>query len=457
MTLYRPAKQARARIDVPPLPRDPGPAAWNALLPPPEPAIELTENTRADWLVVGAGFAGLAAAKRLSQLRPEDRIVLLEGKRVAEGPGGRNSGFMIDLPHDLQSEDYAGLLEADRKQTWANRLAIDFAAQMAADAGLSQEAFDRCGKINGAATEKGHQHNLDYAAHLSSLGEPHELLDADAMRAKTGSDYYTSGLFTPGTAMLQPAMYVRGLAQALSSNRVRVYENSPVTALAPDGSGWRASTPVGSITAPRIILAVNGLINDFGFFKGRLMHVFTYGSMTRAMTAEEVERLGGDPIWHLTPADPVGTTVRRISGTGGDRLIVRNRFSFDPGKEVPERRFANIGRDHDRVFRARFPKLAGLEMEYRWGGRLCLSTNNVGAFGEVAPGLFSACCQNGLGAAKGTMHGMAAAELAAGTQSDLVDYLLTEAAPRRVPGGPFAEIGANALLKWKEFQARREF
>ena len=40
------------------------------------------------WLVIGAGFAGLAAAKRLSQLRPEDRIVLLEGKRVAEGPGG---------------------------------------------------------------------------------------------------------------------------------------------------------------------------------------------------------------------------------------------------------------------------------------------------------------------------------------------------------------------------------
>ena len=96
-------------------------------------------------------------------------------------------------------------------------------------------------------------------------------------------------------------------------------------------------------------------------------------------------------------------------------------------------------------------------MEYRWGGRLCLSPNNVGAFGEVAPGLFSACCQNGLGAAKGTMHGMAAAELAAGTQSDLVDYLLTEAAPQRVPGGPFAEIGANAVLKWKEFQARQEF
>jgi glycine/D-amino acid oxidase-like deaminating enzyme len=34
--------------------------------------------------------------------------VLLEAGRVAEGAAGRNSGFMIDLPHELTSEDYAG-------------------------------------------------------------------------------------------------------------------------------------------------------------------------------------------------------------------------------------------------------------------------------------------------------------------------------------------------------------
>jgi len=43
--------------------------------------------------------------------------------------------------------------------------------------------------------------------------------------------------------------------------------------------------------------------------------------------------------------------------------------------------------------------------EYRWGGRLCLSRNNVQVIGELEPGLFSACCQNGLGTAKGTLAG----------------------------------------------------
>jgi glycine/D-amino acid oxidase-like deaminating enzyme len=92
----------------------------------------LGEAVTADFLVIGAGFAGLAAAHRLSQLNPEARIVLLEARRVGEGPAGRNSGFMIDLPHDLASDDYGGAVEADRAQTRANRTGIGFAAEMAA-------------------------------------------------------------------------------------------------------------------------------------------------------------------------------------------------------------------------------------------------------------------------------------------------------------------------------------
>ena len=76
-------------IEVKRLPEDPGPAAWNALLPPRPPPRILDENTTADWLVIGAGFAGLAAVRRLAQLRAGDRIVMLEASRVGEGPAGR--------------------------------------------------------------------------------------------------------------------------------------------------------------------------------------------------------------------------------------------------------------------------------------------------------------------------------------------------------------------------------
>ena len=153
------------------LPRDPGPAAWNAILGPgPAPTVAMGD-IKADWLVIGGGFAGLAAVRRLAQLHPNDRIVLLEATRFAHGPAGRNSGFMIDLPHDLASDDYGGGIEADKTQTTANRAAIAFAAEMAHDLGLPTEALDPCGKINGAATDKGHRHNMDYAAHLAQMGE----------------------------------------------------------------------------------------------------------------------------------------------------------------------------------------------------------------------------------------------------------------------------------------------
>ena len=209
------------------LPRDPGPAGWAKLLPDLAPARVLDEAKQADWIVIGAGFAGLAAARRLSQLCPTDQIIVLDAMRIGDGPAGRNSGFMIDLPHDLASDDYGGALQADIDQTKDNRMAISFAADMARDFGLSKEAFDQCGKINAAATDKGERHNVSYAKHLAAMGESYKTLNAAEMQDMTGISYYQSGLFTPGAAMIQPAMFVRGTAQGLSSNRVQLTKISP--------------------------------------------------------------------------------------------------------------------------------------------------------------------------------------------------------------------------------------
>ncbi len=437
------------------MPCDPGVTGWNAILPKADAPQVLEEKCKADWLVIGGGFAGLAAVRRLGQLHPEARIVLLEAKRIGEGPAGRNSGFMIDLPHDLASEDYGGALEKDLAQTRLNRRAIAFATEMAAEFGLSAEAFARSGKTNAAASDKGHQHNLDYAAHLAEMGEAHEVLDAAAMKALTGSDYYRSGVYTPGSAMLQPALFVRGVAKGLSSNRVRIFENTPVVGLERRGD-WVATTPKGQVTAPKVILAVNGHANSFGQFKGRLLHVFLYGSMTRALTADEIARLGGKARWGLTPSDPMGSTVRRISGTGGDRIIMRNRVTYDPSLKVPEARVTAMGRTHDKSLAARFPMLKGVEMEYRWGGRLCLSWNGAPALGEVEEDLYSACCQNGLGLARGTLHGMAMAEMASGLGSEMVGEVMAQGEPSRLPPMPFTIIGANATMKWGEWKAGRE-
>ena len=436
--------------------RDPGPPAWDAILPPAPSCPVLEESVIADWLVIGAGFAGLAAARRLRQLHPKASIAVLEARRIAEGPTGRNSGFMIDLPHNLASDDYAGALDADRIQTAMNRSAISFARDAAGEYDMAGEAFVVSGKTNAAASAKGMRHNLAYAKHLGTLGETHELLDGRQMQEICGSDYYRSGLYTPGTAMLQPALFVRGMAVGLAAQGVNIYENSPVVGLSRAAGIWTARTSGGSVQSPNVILAVNGHVESFGFFKQRLMHVCLYASMTRPLTEDEQRRLGGERVWAFTPADPMGTTVRKVAGTGGTRIILRNGFTWNPTRSVDEARLNRFGDAHEKTFKARFAMLDHVGMEYCWGGLLCLSRNNVAAFGEVDEGLFSACCQNGLGAAKGTVSGMLAAELASGNETDHLRYMLAQPQPSRLPPEPFAAIGANAVKRWGEFKAGSE-
>ena len=438
-------------------PIDPGPAGWDAILPPRRPQPALSESKTADWLVIGAGFAGLAAARRLTQLDPTGRVVVLEARRIAEGPAGRNSGFMIDLPHDLASDDYGADLERDRMQIAMNREALAFAKEVVETVGMPDEAWSETGKINGAATPKGARHNRSYAAHLTRLGEAHEILDAKAMRGLTGTDFYGEGLFTPGAVMIQPALFVRGAADTLASNRLTLHENSPVTGLERADGLWRATTERGSVAAPKAILAVNGYATRFGRFTGRLMPVFTYASMTRSLGGAELAQLGGRSRWGITPADPMGTTVRRVSGTGGDRIVVRNRFTYTPSMEVGDRALAKLALSHDRAFAARFPKLQGVEMEHRWGGMLSLSRNGTSAFGEVDEGLYAACCQNGLGTVRGTLSGKLAAELATRQEpSTSLKAMLSEAAPARLPPEWLSRIGINAVIRHRERAAGRE-
>ena len=436
--------------------KNPGPSAWNDLLPERKALPSLEGNLTSDWLIVGAGFAGLSAAHRIQKEAPNDSIIILDAQGLASGPAGRNSGFMIDLPHDLASDDYGGQLENDRKTINQNRYAISFAKEAVESLKLPKECFKEIGKINGAATSKGMRHNNDYAKHLSKLGEKHEKLDAHLMRSITGTSYYKGGLFTPGTVMIQPALYIRALGEKMLSNRVRLYESSPVEELHNVGSDWQAKTPNGLVTASKVILAVNGNIENFGYFNNSLLHIYTYGSITQRLTSEEIKILGGKKEWGITPADPLGTTVRRISGIGGDRIVIRNRFTYEPNMKPKQSIIDNVFQSHNKSFSDRFPMLKGKKLEKTWGGHLTLSRNNVAAFGELEHGLFSACCQNGLGTVKGTLHGLATADLAMGKETALVKQLLNSPSPKKLPFKPLTKVVVSSRIKLGEFLARKE-
>lgn len=170
------------------LPVDTGRSGWLALSERRAPVQVLDGDRSADWLVIGAGFAGLSAARRLAQLRPGETIVVLDAREVGEGPAGRNSGFMIDLPHNLTAGEYSpGDAMQAKREIAHNRFAIAFAAAAAAELGMPKATFDPCGKTNAAATLRGERLNADFARSLARAGEPFELLDGKAMRELTGT------------------------------------------------------------------------------------------------------------------------------------------------------------------------------------------------------------------------------------------------------------------------------
>ncbi|SAL74644.1 FAD dependent oxidoreductase [Caballeronia arvi] len=435
------------------LPQHLGESGWVTMLPRRTPRPSLDGAVKADIVVIGGGFAGLSAARRLSQLDPKLKVVILEAGEIAEGATGRNSGFIIDLPHEVSSEDYGGSdSDARRHDIKVHRIAIALAQQLAKEKGWGKDIFDPCGKYNVALGPQGDKHVVSYAKQLEKVGEPYRLLDGREIAGVTGTSSFTSAIYTPGTVIIQPAAYIRGLADSFSG-AVKLYENTPALSFERQGVAWRIKTPKGEINAAKIILANNGQAQSFGLFRGQLLHVYTYASMTEAF---DPSLLGGDRSWAATPAFPMGTTVRRVRGDDGDRILIRSRYTYNPRMQVSKTAIARAGRVHDRKFEARFPMLKALPMQYRWAGAMALTWNGVPAFGEIEPGIFAAIACNGVGATKATASGIAAAEAALGMDSWLVQVFRGFAAPKRLPPQPFLTIGATANLSMKEWSAGLE-
>lgn len=287
-----------------------------------------------------------------------------------------------------------------------------------------------------------------YLGYLDELGETCTLLDAAQIREVTGTDYYQGGIHLPGCLVIQPAAYIRGIAAGLSGN-VAIHENSPVVRIECD-NGIRAFTPKGTVHAEKLILTVNGHLESFGLYTRRLMHVALFGSMTRELSRAESTALGGENEWGVTPAQSMGSTVRRLKE---GRIVVRNHIAWSPSQTPTDAQYRRAARRNDLSFRNRFPMLKNVTMAHRWGGMICLSQNSVPVFGEVAKGVHAACCQNGLGVARGTLAGILIADHVPGMGNDMVDSFLHSDMPSKLYPEPFMSIGARTRLWWGQKRA----
>lgn len=449
------------KISVKSLPKDAGESGWQAVLRAKRKHPNLDGRVSAEWAIIGAGFTGLAAARRLKQIADPSQVVVVDAAEVAAGPSGRNAGFMIDVPHNLSSSNYSNNLSNDRDQIEMNRHAIRFATEAIAEFDLDPKLIQPVGKVNAASTKKGARLIEGYVCHLQRLEEDYQIYDEAAMEALTGCAFYQRGVLTPGTSLIQPAGYISAIALSLSKAGVRIFENSPVVELTMCKNGYHIKTPQGQINANKVILCTNGHIASFGYYEKHFLQLFTYASLTRRLTSAELSTFDSHEFWGIIPANPMGTTVRRVSGSlyGGDRILIRNRFTYEPRLEIKDRKLDGIVKDHRNSFVARFPKLADVEFEYTWGGRLCLSLNGGRAYGEIEPNLFSACCQNGLGTVNGTLAGMLIAEEAAGHRSNhmsIHEKFAKQGTPDPLPLSVGIPGAVNLSLKWRETRAGKE-
>lgn len=430
----------RARI----LPRDDTTCGWFADLPPAPDPRRVEGDRRADFAVVGAGFTGLAAARRLAEVTPGALVVVLEAQRAGFGASGRSSGFLVDIAHFTTLMDP----EAAERHVRLSRLGID-ALRRLVERHAIDCAWDDAGWLHVAAGETGVRDLEALRRWLDARGEGHLELDAAALEAVTGTSFYCAGIRLPGRPLVQAAALARGLAQTLPAG-VELLEESPVTALERSGDGWRLRTPHGSVTAGRVLLATNGFTPALGLLERSIFPLMTFGSLTRRLTDAEQEALGGEREWGVLAQDPMGSSVRR---TRDQRLLVRNTVCYAPSLAPPDRVRRRARRAHRRALDRRFPALAGVELESTWAGVMGASPSRRHVFGRIDEGLYATAGFTGAGIALGTAAGALLAELAAGAGSEALDDMAALPRPAPLPRRPIFDLAARVRVAWMNARA----
>ncbi|MEQ4617196.1 MAG: FAD-binding oxidoreductase [Corticimicrobacter sp.] len=423
---------------------------WNRILPLRTTRPALTQDRDADWVVVGAGQAGLAAARRLGELHPGDTILLLEADEVGQGAQGRNAGFIIDTPHNVGSS--LGELSAARDHIRLARAAISSLSSLVERHHIACD-WDASGKLHGAVSAEGIETILKPTrATLQALDEPHEWIDGQALRNRIGFGHFAAAIQTPGAVLVNPAALARGLADNLPSN-VTLHEKTPVTALqtAPD---IRLTTPGGTIRAGKLILATNVFLGQFGYYRHHLIPIAAYASLTRPLDSGEQAALEGLPSWGLTPANAfVGVTARR---TRDQRILIRQNMSYEPRLVRDDASRQQVATEHQALFNRWFPALRKVTIEHTWNGFICFSRNGGAAFGQVAPNVYAAACDNGLGWTKGTISGTLIADKASGEDNPLLPIYESLGQVAALPPRPFLDIGVRARFGWELWRHRNE-
>ncbi len=419
---------------------------WHEILPPPKEATVLTGDIVADYVVIGAGYSGLSCARRLAELDPEAIVVLIEGGRIGNNAAGRSSGFAIDHAHNIRAKSFASDVDNAKQQVGLNRAGLDYLTATIAEHGIDCD-WRLEGKYHAAASAKGEKMLEHFASSLDAIDEDYSRQDAAELKTIFGSEFYRSAVHAPHSYLVQPAALVRGLADTMPEN-VSVFEDSMVDDF-DFGSPHVVRTARGSVKTNTLVLANNGFVEGFGMFTKHLIPMITWGSMTRELTDDELERLGGIESYGIIAAHPAGTSVRRTER----RILIRNIFSYSRRSSIVGKPLETARQTHRKSFLNRYPMLADVPFEFTWGGALSLTRNGAPVFGELRDNVYGTVVHNGVGIARGTISGKLLAEKINGIDSDLCNLMEVKDRPSRNFPEPFNSLGVKMNARWRRQQA----
>ena len=221
----------------------------------PAPRPPLPGDLTADVCIVGAGLTGLWTAYYLKKADPALDIAVVEREFAGFGASGRNGGWASGLIAGSRDR-YAKLYGATavRAQQRLMNEAVDEFVGVAAAEGIDADIV-KGGTIRVASApaqvrrlRAGVEEDRRWGVREARVLDPGELRD------RIRIPEVLEGAYTPHCARIQPAKFVRGLAEVVETLGVRIYESTAVTRI----DRGAAHTERGVVRAPVVLRATEG-------------------------------------------------------------------------------------------------------------------------------------------------------------------------------------------------------
>lgn len=323
------------------------------------PAIAATPvEGEVDVAIIGGGYTGLSAARTLAAAG--HRVAVFEAETVGWGASSRNGGMAtIGSKRSLASWIKGYGRERAARLWTAARHAVDFVEELIVAEGIDC-GWERCGFLN-VAWKPEHLRHLAAKQRLLAevVGHDTTLVALQDLGDELVCRGYHGGLIDEHAGGLDPARYVRGLAEAALRAGAVIHEHTRVVRKEPVGGGQRLLTDRGTLTASEVLIATNAYT---GSLTPRLQRcVVPVGSQIIA-----TEPLPAALAAELIPRRRIIFDTKKLLFyfrlTPDDRLLFGGRASFT---SVSPQRTRRILEAH---LRRLFPQLAGQRVEYVWQG-----------------------------------------------------------------------------------------